>query len=111
MITDRPEALSILRKWLEESTLLYCQANLSVLAAGLEVRIVSVSNEEVCARSEDGNAEIAVVLGRAVAFGFGDMRSSDEGKDFDFGLVVFFDEPTEVDTPEYVTFAERRLPS
>ena len=33
MTTEKPEALSLLRKWLEERALLYCQVNFLAFAA------------------------------------------------------------------------------
>lgn len=109
MTTTRPEAVLIFRKWLEESTPLYCEMRFAAFSAGLDLRVVVVSDDSIKAKSDDGKSEIAVVLDRAVAFGFADTRATPkEAVDFESGLIVFFDDPTTTDDFETIGFMVRR---
>ena len=59
------------------------------MAAGIEGRITSLSDELVIVRSEDGRSEIRVALDLVVAFDSGDTRGiPKESEEFDFGLVA-----------------------
>ena len=109
MRTGRPEALLLFRKWLEESTPLYCEVRFSILAACFDLRLTAVSEEEVRARSADSISEVVVPLNRAVSFGYADTRvTPSESVDFEAGLVVFFDDPEDTDDFDSLTFMERR---
>jgi hypothetical protein len=78
VIMERSEALSLLRKWLDESTLLTCRVTFKGLAVGMACRLLSVGDEFVDARSDDGLSVIRVTLGRVVVFHFGDSREYPE---------------------------------
>jgi hypothetical protein len=109
---ERPEALSLLRKWTEESSLLHCTVTFKTLGIGMDVRILSLSDEFVTARSDDGRSTIRVAIDLAVAFGYGDTRGiSEEPEEFDSALVIFFDPPGAPEDPELITFLERRAES
>jgi len=110
--TERPEALSLFRRWLEESSLLYCELTFRAAAVAFEGKITSLSDELVTLRSDDGRSKIRVALDLAVAFGFEDTRHTPkEAEEFDLGLMVFFEEPLTVEYPESVAFLEKRWPA
>ncbi len=62
MRTERPEALSLFRRWLEESSLLYCELTFRAAAVAFEGKITSLSDELVTLRSDDGRSKIRVAL-------------------------------------------------
>jgi hypothetical protein len=109
--TQRSEALSLLRKWSDEYSLLYCEVNFKTLAVGMEGRIVLESDDRVSMMSDNRVSTLRLALGLAVAFGYGDTRGiPGESDKFDSGLVIFFDAP-DSEHPELVTFIERRVKS
>jgi len=97
------------RKWLEESTPLYCELSLLVGSAGIEGRVVSATDALVVVRSDDGSAELHADIGSAVCFGFGDTREVPAESDrYDAGVIVFFGDPDESEDSERASFVELR---
>jgi hypothetical protein len=108
MTSDRLDALVLFRKWFEESTPLHCTVTFKSLGVAMHCTIASVSDGDVTATSDDRLSTVRVILGRVVAFEYGDMRVvPGESEDFKGALVMFFGAPDDPDS-ELVTFIERR---
>ena len=108
MWTERADALSIFRKWADESTVVCGGLSLGVGSTSIEGTIFSLTDDLVIVRSDNGLSELRVDLSLAVAFGYEDTRRLPAmSAEFDSGLVVFFDDP-EVENPELATFVEVR---
>ena len=109
MITERSEALSMFRKWLEEDAVLRCMTSLrSIAVVAGDLKIVEAPDDgRVLARTRDGKTDILLSLERAVAFVFGDSLSvPDTTESFDSGLAIFFEDFKVTPDPEGITFIE-----
>jgi hypothetical protein len=106
---ERSEVLSIFRKWLDESTRLFCELRLRVGSAGIEGLIVSVTEDLIVVRSDDGCSEVRVDLDLPVCFAYEDTRKVPAESDrFDAGIFAFFDDPDKAEDPELAAFVEMR---
>jgi hypothetical protein len=106
--TGSDDALSLLRKWRDESTLLSCEVNSKRLAVALDGRVVELDDNRIRVRSDDERAEMLLDLALIACFGSADANRLPGGESFDFGLIAFFSDPAEDPHPESVQFVERR---
>jgi hypothetical protein len=109
MKSTKPDALLLLSKWKDESTLLFCFVTLPPLRVGLErVTVESFGERGVSLRSEGKDGKVSFVFPPSSVFVFGDSRLvPSEEKTFDAGLSIFLDEPS-VERGDGLLLLERR---
>lgn len=112
MRIGRSEAFDILKKWLNEKTLVRCRVHLPAIAIGMQGRTFSIRGEHVTVADDDRITEVNIRLANDVSFGYGDTRNSPtEIEAFDLVLVGFFGPVPEQGQPDMVSLSSFREPN
>lgn len=101
MRVGKDDALILLRKWMEESSLVSCEVSMPIVAVRARGKVTSVTEKSVTIESSDDFSVVLVPIGLASGFGYAEPRGEfpESAKVFESALVILFGDETDKDPP------------